>query len=249
MSHTNSTPNYSLPQFLSSDKPAWMADINAAMSAIDTGMKTNADAAAAAQSTADKAVLNGAPGYSNLSTYDVDDVVNYQGRVYKCIIAVVTPEAFDNAKWILYDLQDASKAIDDIDLELGSADISGIGDGTVKGAINAINSNLSVEIDHASNNIAWSTQLSYLETVYDGLSAADKRRAIITNGAGLVVRVSDITNALFNGVSVVDDTQAILYTFNLRTHKAYSITITANNVSFNVISTNINANMMYLYLV
>ena len=149
MSHTNSTPNYSLPQFLSSDKPAWMADINAAMLAIDTGMKANADAATAAQSTADKAVLNGAPGYSNLSTYDVDDVVNYQGRVYKCIIAVTTPEAFDNAKWILYDLQDASKAIDDIDLEIGSGDISGIGDGSVKGAILEINSNLSdyVKID------------------------------------------------------------------------------------------------------
>lgn len=143
MSHTNSTPNYSLPQFLTGDRPAWMADINAAMSAIDSGMKGNADAATAAQSTADKAVLNGAPGYSNLSTYDVDDVVNYQGRVYKCIIAVITPEAFDNAKWILYDLQDASKAIDDIDLELGSGDISGIGDGSVKGAILEINSNLS----------------------------------------------------------------------------------------------------------
>lgn len=143
MSHTNSTTNYGLPQFLSSDKPAWMADINVAFDDIDSQMKANADAAAAAQSTADKAVLNGAPGYSNLSTYDVDDVVNYQGRVYKCIIAVTTPEAFDNAKWILYDLQDASKAIDDIDLELGSADISGIGDGSVKGAILEINNNLS----------------------------------------------------------------------------------------------------------
>ncbi len=144
MSHTNSTPNYSLPQFLSSDKPAWMADINAAMSAIDTGMKANADAATAAQSTADKAVLNGAPGYSNLSTYDVDDVVNYQGRVYKCVIAVTTPEVFDNAKWILYDLQDASKAIDDIDLEIGSGDISEIGDGSVKGAILEMYGNLTV---------------------------------------------------------------------------------------------------------
>jgi len=143
MSHTNSTTNYGLPQFLSSDKPAWMADINVAFDNIDSQMKANADAAASAKSTADNAVLNGAPGYSNLSTYDVDDVVNYGGRVYKCIIAVTTPEAFDNAKWILYDLQDASKAIDDIDLELGSADISGIGDGSVKGAISEINSKLS----------------------------------------------------------------------------------------------------------
>lgn len=163
MSHTNSTPNYSLPQFLTGDRPAWMADINAAMSAIDTGMKANADAATAAQLTADKAVLNGAPGYSNLSTYDVDDVVNYQGRVYKCIIAVTTPEAFDNAKWFLYDLQDASKAIDDIDLEIGSGDISGIGDGSVKGAILEINNTLTKKPDYANkldDNAVTRTSLS-----------------------------------------------------------------------------------------
>lgn len=44
MSHTNSTPNYNLPQFIGTDKPAWLGDINPAMSAIDTHMKANADA-------------------------------------------------------------------------------------------------------------------------------------------------------------------------------------------------------------
>lgn len=46
MSHTNSTTNYNLPQFISTDKPAWLTDVNDAMSAIDTGI-------AAAKSTAD----------------------------------------------------------------------------------------------------------------------------------------------------------------------------------------------------
>lgn len=45
MAHTNATPNYSLPQFLGTDKPAWLTDVNAAMLAIDTQMKANADAA------------------------------------------------------------------------------------------------------------------------------------------------------------------------------------------------------------
>ena len=143
MSHTNTTTNYGLPQFLSSDKPAWMADINVAFADIDSQMKTNADAASAAQSTADDSVLNGAPGYSNLSTYSVGDVVNYLGRVYKCDIAVTTPEAFDNAKWSYYRLSDASAQLDVIDGEIGSTDISSIGDGTITNAISTVNSNLS----------------------------------------------------------------------------------------------------------
>lgn len=142
MSHTNTTTNYGLPQFLSSDKPAWMADINVAFADIDGQMKTNADAASAAQTTADNAVLNGAPGYSNLSTYAVGDVVNYLGRVYKCDIAVATPEAFDSAKWTYYRLSDASAQLDVIDSEIGNTDISGIGDGSITGAVDSVNDGL-----------------------------------------------------------------------------------------------------------
>lgn len=46
MSHTNSTTNYELSQFLGSDKPAWLVDYNGDMLKIDTQMKANADAAA-----------------------------------------------------------------------------------------------------------------------------------------------------------------------------------------------------------
>lgn len=44
MGHTNITPNYSLPQFIDSDKPAWLDDVNLAYSTIDTALKANADA-------------------------------------------------------------------------------------------------------------------------------------------------------------------------------------------------------------
>jgi len=46
MSSTNHTANYNLPQFVGTDKPAWLGDINPAMSAIDTQMKANADGVA-----------------------------------------------------------------------------------------------------------------------------------------------------------------------------------------------------------
>lgn len=48
MSHTNSTPNYQLPQFVGTDKPAYLTDFNQAFSAIDTGI-------AAAKSSGDTA--------------------------------------------------------------------------------------------------------------------------------------------------------------------------------------------------
>lgn len=36
--HTNSTPNYELPQFVGSDKPQWLTDINQGFLAIDTAI-------------------------------------------------------------------------------------------------------------------------------------------------------------------------------------------------------------------
>lgn len=43
MSSTNHTANYNLPQFVGSDKPTWLGDVNQAMSTIDGQMKTNAN--------------------------------------------------------------------------------------------------------------------------------------------------------------------------------------------------------------
>ena len=52
MSHTNSTTNYNLPQFVGTDKPTWLNDVNGAMSAIDAQMKANADSATSAGTSA-----------------------------------------------------------------------------------------------------------------------------------------------------------------------------------------------------
>lgn len=40
MSSTNKTTNYNLPQFIASDKPTWLGDVNGAMNAIDTALKS-----------------------------------------------------------------------------------------------------------------------------------------------------------------------------------------------------------------
>lgn len=41
MASTNKTPNYDLPQFVATDKPTWLGDVNDAFSKIDAGMEAN----------------------------------------------------------------------------------------------------------------------------------------------------------------------------------------------------------------
>lgn len=63
MSATNSTTNYNLPQFIGTDKPAWLTDFNGAMADIDTAIK-------AAKDVGDNAQLSANTNASNISTLD-----------------------------------------------------------------------------------------------------------------------------------------------------------------------------------
>lgn len=80
MSHTNSTANYALPQFVGSDTPGWLTDVNSAMADIDAaiyarqqGVSTNANNITALDSrltTAEGAISDAEA-----------DVTNLQGRM------------------------------------------------------------------------------------------------------------------------------------------------------------------------
>ena len=84
MAHTNSTTNYNLPQFISTDKPAWLTDFNGAMSDIDTAIYTASTDAATADGKADTALGNAATaeadakqakGYTPGETFKVNGTV------------------------------------------------------------------------------------------------------------------------------------------------------------------------------
>lgn len=64
MSSTNHTTNYNLPQFVGSDKPAWLGDINPAMSAIDTAINNAATTAAQGVSDASTAQTKADSAYT-----------------------------------------------------------------------------------------------------------------------------------------------------------------------------------------
>lgn len=67
MGATNHTTNYNLPQFVGSDKPTWLGDVNGAMSAIDTQMKANATSATTADTKAETALTNASTAQTTAS--------------------------------------------------------------------------------------------------------------------------------------------------------------------------------------
>lgn len=101
MSHTNSTTNYSLPQFIGTDKPTWLNDVNGAFSAIDTQMKANADSATGASSSATTANTN----IGTMSSLDTTDKSTLVGAINEVNTAVGTAQGTANGA-----VQDASNA-------------------------------------------------------------------------------------------------------------------------------------------
>lgn len=121
MAHTNSTTHYSLPQFVTTDKPAWLTDINGAFSAIDTAIYNAKDAADDAQADATQAgtdagnalttanaadakgsgaVASIADAFDSTATYAVGAKVMYNSLLYTCSVAVTTPGAWTgSANW------------------------------------------------------------------------------------------------------------------------------------------------------
>lgn len=112
MSHTNSTANYNLPQFITTDKPAWLTDVNNAYSAIDLGIKAAKDAgdnaqtdatqaitdagnaqtaANSAESKASGAIASIGVAFSETNTYVIGDLVIYNNLLYRCKADVTVP--------------------------------------------------------------------------------------------------------------------------------------------------------------
>ena len=87
MGSTNSTVNYSLSQFVATDKPAWLQDYNGDMLKIDTAIKAAKTAADTAQTTADTASSAAGTNASAISALQTTvsglqtSVTNMQGSV------------------------------------------------------------------------------------------------------------------------------------------------------------------------
>ena len=142
MAHSNSTQYYNLPQFDSTDKPAWLVDVNPAYAAIDAGIHAAKAAADAAQGDATQALSDAssagttasgadakasgaiaslAEAFDTTATYDVGDLVIYNNLLYICTVAITVPGAWTGTtNWSRYTVDDISTLLNTVAARTGS---------------------------------------------------------------------------------------------------------------------------------
>lgn len=171
MGHTNSTTYYNLPQFLTTDKPAWLTDINNAMSDIDTGLHAAQSDATTAGTNASQALLDASAASSAASTadakgagacasieaafdatavYSVGAKVMYNNLLYRCTVAVVTPGAWTgSANWERITVDSLISATDN---KIGLLSSLSTTDKTsIVNAINEVNGSVNTWVDVSSS--------------------------------------------------------------------------------------------------
>lgn len=188
MSHTNSTANYQLPQFLGTDKPAWLTDVNQAYADIDTTMKANEVLAGQANA---------------LATQNASAISTQSGQISTLstkVTALETAQPTDEAQIETNRQNIATNAqnIVEIDNRLGHTSIATIGDGTVTGAID----DLQGQIENI-HPVADASDVDY-DNQTSGLTATNVQDAIdeIAQGAG-----NDVTVRYVNGYIQLKDAQ------------------------------------------
>ena len=157
MGYTNTTTHYSLPQYVATDKPKYLTDFNETMTAIDTQMYTNAQAAATAdgKAVAAKDVADGAvSSIGTLNTQINGDVSDPSDR------------------GLAGDVSDNSGAINTINSLIGNGTPTTT-DQTIIGAINELHA----EIGGGSSPSIPAADVTYDNTT-SGLLAENAQAAI-----------------------------------------------------------------------
>lgn len=96
MGHTNQTANYDLPQFVGTDKPSWLGDINDAFAAIDTAIAAAASEASTADGKADALTTTVSGHTTQIGT--LQNTVTTQGNTLNTVTSLIgngTPTTTD----------------------------------------------------------------------------------------------------------------------------------------------------------
>lgn len=97
MGHTNQTANYNLPQFVGTDKPSWLGDINDAFAAIDTAIAAAATEASTADGKADALTTTVSGHTTQIGT--LQNTVTSQGNTLNTVTSLIgngTPTTTDH---------------------------------------------------------------------------------------------------------------------------------------------------------
>lgn len=143
MSSTNKTTNYNLSQFVGTDVPSYLGDYNGDMNKIDKAIGDVANS----QGSVEQSVVGLTEDVQGLSTQvsgvstsvqQLQTSVAQIDSAYKQADTALSQRITANAN----NIQTNTTAIEGINTTIGTEDISGIGDGTIKGAVSNLNSSL-----------------------------------------------------------------------------------------------------------
>lgn len=116
--HTNQTSNYQLPQWIGTDSPAWLGDMNPAFATIDSNIKSANVTATSANNTSSR--------LSTRLTSDETLIGNNSTAIANLDTRVTTAEG----------------KVANIETLDGNTSLSGIGDGTITNAIKVTNTSV-----------------------------------------------------------------------------------------------------------
>lgn len=137
MASTNKTSNLELSQFIATDTPTWLVDYNGDMEKIDAGVGRVKELAETA-STQAVGVASGLQATNQTVTTLSGQVANVQNQA-----------------------NTTTASVNGINNRLGNTDISGIGNGTITGAISAISAQNSDLIQDLLYNSEWTAPTIY----------------------------------------------------------------------------------------
>lgn len=236
MASTNKTTHYELPQWIGTDKPTFLGDLNQAFEDIDTGIYNAAtaasnaasaagsaqSAASTAQSAAESAASTASAANTLATTANTNAVsalnaigstpLQTQAQTLSAAVNEVLHDVPDDATDIPYDNQ-----------------TSGLTATTVQGAIDEIaqggGSTLRL-VETAAANQTYAAQCATLYTAFQTLTQEEKLRSIIVRGDLYINYPINLGSAAYARIS--GDTSNIYGdTFILSTGKFYSNTGTS----------------------
>ena len=200
MGHTNSTANLSLPQFIGTDKPTWLGDINSAFSDIDAYAGTNDAAVSGAVSDAASAVSQAASAVSTANAANTT--------------AGNASTAATNA---VGTANNAMSLVNQTNIKIGT--LANLNTNDKTSIVNAINELVIVNVGSSSSSGTNADKLAEIEAVFTGLSDEQKLRAKIKHGNG-VFSIFGI-GGYFNRVDA-DMTNVKIEVLSLTAHTFYS---------------------------
>lgn len=164
MGHTNSTTNLQLPQFIGTDKPTWLGDINGAFAAIDAYAGTNDAAVAAAASDASSAISQAATAVNTANTANTT--------------AGNASTAANNAVGVA---NTANAIAGTVDAKVGLlADLNTTDRTSIVNAINEVEAGIhTVTVHTAAANQTYAAQLTELKPYFEALTAEQKQRCAL----------------------------------------------------------------------